>query len=66
MVVSSAGTEWREELLQALEFVAVVMKDKACEFSPISCFAPHLGGVLEQMAWTMGYVAEDFPGKNGS
>ena len=28
MVVSSAGTEWREELVQALELVAVVMKDK--------------------------------------
>ena len=28
MVVSSAGTEWREELMEALELVAVVMKDK--------------------------------------
>ena len=28
MVVSSAGTEWREEVVQALELVAVVMKDK--------------------------------------
>ena len=65
MVVSSAGME-QEELVQALELVAVVMKDKLGESSPTSCFAPNLGGVLEQMAWTMGHVADDFPGKNGS
>ena len=65
MVVSSAGME-REELVQALELAEVVVKDEACESSSTACFATHLGGVLEQMAWTMGCVAEDFPDKNGS
>ena len=50
MMVSSVGMEWREELVQALQLIAVVMKDKACQSSPTSCFAPDLGGVLEQMA----------------
>ena len=33
MVVFSAGVEWREELVQAMEFVAEVMKDKLANLS---------------------------------
>ena len=35
------------------------------ESSSTSCFAPLMGRVLEQVAWPMGYVAEDFPGTRG-
>ena len=41
MVVSSAGTEWREELVQALELVAVVMKDKLTSL-PQPRVSPHI------------------------
>ena len=41
MVVSSAGTEWREELVQALELVAVVMKDKLASL-PRPRVSPHI------------------------
>ena len=66
MVVCSAGTEWREELVQALELVAVVMKDKLASLPRPRVSPQMLGGVQEQVACTMVYVAEDFPGKNGS
>ena len=41
MVVSSAGMEWREELVQALEVVAVVMKDKLASL-PQPRVSPHI------------------------
>ena len=59
----SAGMEWREELVQALELVAVVMKDKLASL-PQPRVSPH---IWEEF-WNKwpGHVAEDFPGKNGS
>ena len=41
MVVSSAGTKWREELVQTLELVAVVMKDKLASL-PRPRVSPHI------------------------
>ena len=52
--------------MQALELVAVVMKDKLASLPRPRVSPQMLGGVLEQVACTMVYVAEDFPGKNSS
>ena len=61
MVVSSAGTEWREELVQALELVAVVMKDKLASL-PRPRVSPH---IWEEF-WNKWPGQLAFPGKNGS
>ena len=60
LVVSSAGAEWREELTQAMELVAEVMKEKLASL-PRPHESPHMWEEFWNK-WSVGCTAEDLSG----